>query len=218
MPERRHQLRSITLGDAPSAWAELGFEVRSTQARCAEDEVRYVALGNTAVLLGAHEPGCSGWSIDGGTPHIEGLAASEPSAPVVAGSIHPNGIESIDHVVVTTGDVDRTAAELAAAGIEQRGERSTDSYGSPMRQQFYWLGDVILELVGPGRDEPTSDEPPKLFGLALVAPDLDATTERLGDLGGTPKNAVQPGRRIAGIRGERTGVSIPLAVMSPHRG
>jgi hypothetical protein len=85
-----------------------------------------------------------------------------------------------------------------------------------MRQVFFWAGDVIVELIGPDRDEPVTDEATSFFGLALVADDLDATASRLGELLSTPKDAVQPGRRIAGLRGARVGITVPVAVMSPH--
>jgi hypothetical protein len=81
---------------------------------------------------------------------------------------------------------------------------------------FFWAGDVIVELIGPDEGEPTTDEPASVFGLALSATDLDATAAHLGDLLGTPKDAVQPGRRIAGLRGRQVGISLPIAVMSPH--
>jgi hypothetical protein len=118
--------------------------------------------------------------------------------------------------VVSTGDVERTVAAFVDVGLEMRGERATTSYGSPMRQVFFWAGDVILELIGPDRGEPVTDEAASVFGLALVADDLDATAAHLGELLSTPKDAVQPGRRIAGLRGARTGISVPVAVMSPH--
>ncbi|MCZ7629475.1 MAG: hypothetical protein M5U19_10675 [Microthrixaceae bacterium] len=199
-------------------------------------------LGNTTVVLTGTGAGFEGWSVDGITGPIDGIANLDPGVDrsALPARTHPNGITSIDHLVVGTGDIDRTAAALRDAGLQCRRERSTTAYGSPMRQQFYWLGDVILELVGPDEGEPTGTGEPTgddrfcgvcvapcathtpqnawLFGLALVSQDLDATVATLGDLAGTPRDAVQPGRRIAGIRGGRVGVSIPLAVMSPHPG
>ena len=130
--------------------------------------------------------------------------------------MHPNGIVRIDHVVVRSGDADRTVAAFEAAGLEVRGGRSTTSYGSPMRQVFLWAGDVIVELVAPDHGEPTTDEPTSVFGLALVANDLDATAAHLGELLSPPRDAVQQGRRIAGLRGREVGISLPIAVMSPH--
>lgn len=219
-----HQLRSVTLGDTPAAWSALGFAVDELP-----DGSGSVLLGATEVVLTGTGDGFEGWSVDGVDEPIESLpVVPAPARPGGAGApgAHPNGISSIDHIVVSTGDVERTTRALAAVGIEARGGRSTTSYGAPMRQVFFWLGDVILELVGPEQDEattdapttdaPTTDAPTTVFGLALVAPDLDATVQAMGDLVGEPADAVQPGRRIAGIRGRETGVSLPLAVMSPH--
>jgi hypothetical protein len=45
--------------------------------------------------------------------------------------------------------------------------------------------------------------------------DLDAAAARLGDGLGTPRDAVQPGRRIATARGA-AGLGVPLALMTPR--
>lgn len=210
--EHPRQLAEITLGDDPSGWERLGFRLDTL-----DDGSARLSVGSTSVRLTGTGGGFLDWTVEGGTPEVAGLpAGTNPGPAGVPGTAHPNGITSIDHVVVTTGDVERTAAELDAAGIDARGERSTTSYGAPMRQLFFWLGDVILELVGPAVGEPTRDDPAALFGLALVSSDIDLTVEHLGELASAPKDAVQPGRRIAGIRADRVGVSIPLAVMSPH--
>jgi hypothetical protein len=207
------QLRSLVLGDDPEAWSTLGFSVTDPGSGST------VRLGTTSILLTASGQGFEGWSIDGVDQSIDGLPrASSDDSPTSSAPEHPNGIAAIDHVVLRTGDVGRTTEALASFGIDARRGRSTTSYGDPMRQVFFWLGDIILELVGPDDGEPTTDEPSSLLGLALVATDLDATVARLGTLAGTPKDAVQPGRRIAGIRGREAGVSLPLAVMSPHTG
>ena len=50
----------------------------------------------------------------------------------------------------------------------------------------------------------------------MVADDLDATAEWLGDRVGTPKDAVQPGRRIATLRHRDLGLGLPVAIMTPH--
>lgn len=227
MDAGNRQLRLIELGDTPRAWTDAGFTVGP------DDTVR---LGETLVRLTGRGGRVLGWSIDGVDNPIDGLAVAPPAdtpssdrtssgtpSTDVPGSStdgappeHPNGISGIDHVVVLTGDVDRTVAAFAAAGIEPRGERHTDDYGSPMRQVFCWAGDVIIEIVGPETVDPQHPDPASIFGLALVADDLDATSARLGDLLATPKDAVQPGRRIAGLRGRDVGISVPIAVMSPH--
>jgi hypothetical protein len=43
----------------------------------------------------------------------------------------------------------------------------------------------------------------------------DATVERLGTPMGAPKDAVQPGRRIATLHDRELGLSVALAFMSP---
>ena len=212
------QLTTVELGDAPEVWAAAGFAV-------VDDGVR---LGSTTIRLTGSGGSFLGWSFDGLSPAddtngLDGLellepadAATRPDAVTHPNGPHPNGIVSIDHVVVRTGSCERTIAAFEQAGFQVRGGRSTTSYGSPMRQTFFWAGDVILELVGPDAGEPTTDEPTSIFGLALVAADLDRTADVLGDLLGAPKPAVQAGRRIAGLRHRQAGISLPVAVMSPH--
>jgi hypothetical protein len=203
----------MDLADTPDAWSAAGFAVVHDT----------VLLGSTLLrLTGQGAPpdgggGVLGWALDGVDGPIDSLPTCAPAPAWASDSPpHPNGIERIDHVVVRTGDQDRTLAAFGHAGIEMRGGRSTTSYGSPMRQSFLWAGDVIVELVGPDDDAATTDEAPSFFGLALVATDLDATAASLGELLSPPKEAVQPGRRIAGLRGAKVGISVPLAVMSPH--
>lgn len=205
------QLTTIVLGDPPDAWAAAGFHVGPSG----------VLLGSTTVRLTGSGDGFEGWSLAGIDAALDGLptAPAEPETdgdPGDRSAPNPNGINRIDHLVVRTGDCDRTVQAFTAAGLEVRGGRSTTSYGAPMRQVFFWAGDVILELVGPDRGEPTTDEPTSIFGLALVADDLDRTARLLGERLGTPKEAVQPGRSIAGLCTKPLGITLPIAVMSPH--
>ncbi len=227
------QLELLRLGDTAAAWSAAGFFV-SAEAT--------VTLGQTIIqCTGQGEP-FQGWQIQGCQiqdcqiqgSQIQGsgssisehssidglrlLAASDqgPRLNSVASQPHPNGITSIDHIVVSTGDSQRSIAAFESAGFEVRGSRSTSSYGSPMRQTFFWAGDVIVELMGPDLGEATSESPAQIFGLALVAADLDSTAAALGELLGTPKAAVQTGRQIARLRTNSVGIGLPIAVMSPH--
>ncbi len=59
------------------------------------------------------------------------------------------------------------------------------------------------------------DRPATFWGLALVTDDLDATAAGLGAACTTPKQAVQPGRRIATLKTRDLGISVPIAFMSP---
>lgn len=215
MTTTNHQLTTVRLAEAPDAWRRAGFRV-DRDGRC--------TLGSTTLVLvdpststTPHDPdspeGPPAWHLEA-TPAIDGIPTC---AAVQRGpDDHPNGIVGIDHVVVRSGDADRTVAAFESAGMDARGGRSTTSYGSPMRQVFFWAGDVIVELIGPDLGEPPTDEPTAIWGLALVADDLDLTTQRLGGLLSAPKDAVQLGRRIAGLRGREVGIGLPVAVMSPH--
>jgi len=201
-----HQLTTIALAEEPDAWRAAGFDV---------DRDGSLQLGRTVLLLrGADGP--TGWSIDGVDGPIDGLATCDPVPADHDATPHPNGITSIDHVVVLTGDNERTVAAFETAGFEVRATRSTTNYGDAQRQTFFWAGDVIIELVGPEEGAPTHDQPTSIFGLALAAVDLDRTAEELGTLLGAPKDAVQAGRRIAGLRGSKVGIHLPVAVMSHH--
>ena len=232
------QLELLRLGDTAAAWSAAGFFV-SAEATVTLGQTIIQCTGQGEPFQGWQIQGCQiqgrqiqGRQIQGSQiqgsgsstpehPSIDGLRllpASDqgPSLNSVASQPHPNGITSIDHIVVSTGDSQRSIAAFESAGFEVRGSRSTSSYGSPMRQTFFWAGDVIVELMGPDLGEATSESPAQIFGLALVAADLDSTAAALGELLGTPKAAVQTGRQIARLRTNSVGIGLPIAVMSPH--
>ncbi|MGB0501850.1 MAG: glyoxalase, partial [Acidimicrobiales bacterium] len=100
------------------------------------------------------------------------------------------------------------------AGLQRRRTRRFQVGVETRRQDFFWLGDVILELVGVDGAEGTGDA--TFWGLALECDDLDLAARRLGEALGTVKDAVQPGRRIATVRTKELGISVPIALMSPH--
>jgi hypothetical protein len=116
----------------------------------------------------------------------------------------------VDHVVVATPDFDRTTRALAQAGLQLRRARAA---GDRAQQGFYVIGDALAEVVGPLT--PDGDGPATFWGVTLVSADLDATCAALGDLISTPRDAVQPGRRIATVRAA-AGLGTAVAVMSPR--
>ncbi len=82
-----------------------------------------------------------------------------------------------------------------------------------MRQGFHRIGrgGLIVELVE--RPE-IPDGPAAFWGLVVIVDDLDVACELLGpDRISAPKNAVQPGRRIATIRSD-AGLGLPVALMT----
>jgi len=78
---------------------------------------------------------------------------------------------------------------LEEAGLNLEGVRKFGNTPNRMRQSFFWLGDVILELVGP--DNPTPEGRPSFWGLALVSSDIDETVRKMGKLCSPVKDAVQ---------------------------
>ena len=58
------------------------------------------------------------------------------------------------------------------------------------------------------------DGPASFWGLVVNVADIDAACERIGEgRVSPPKDAVQPGRRIATVRGE-VGLGLPVALMT----
>jgi hypothetical protein len=165
--------------------------------------------------LGASgDGGLAGWALRGldRPVDLDGLATIPSGAPQRAPappSAHPNGAVAIDHVVVRTPDLARTTAALEAIGLRSRRVREVGR----MRQSFFVLGGALLELVGPA--EPDGDGPASFWGLVAAVADLDAACAALGDLVEAPRDAVQPGRRIAVVRRE-AGLGTAFALMSPR--
>lgn len=201
---------SLSTSDDPAAWRDAGFTVEGDEC----------VLGDVRLRFDAGTPGISAWTVfhpdeAPGTRSIDGLPTElvdEPPAPP-AGR-HPNGVRGFDHLVVSTSDIDRTTAALAAIGVEPRRTRDTTAGDAPLRQRFFRMG-TIIELIGPPEPD-GSDRPAAFWGVALVSDDIDATAATLGDRLGPVKDAVQPGRRIATLRTRELGISVPVAFMTPH--
>src|SRR6185436_4145406 len=126
----------------------------------------------------------------------------------------PNGSQHIDHVVLLTPNLARTVEALASIGLTPRGERDSDTYGAPMRQVFFRMGEVILELIG--QIDSAGEGSPGFFGIAVTVDDLDALATQLGERLGEAKEAVQEGRRIATLRHREVGMSVATAFMTPE--
>ena len=201
------ELAGLTLADPPDPWRAAGFTVDADgTARVGAVQLRLVGREHGKFLLGWAWRGLTG---DG---PIDGIATTTTDESKCEPRTHPNGVTLLDHVVVTTQDLDRTVAAFTARGLDVRRVRHTDQYGPPFRQVFFRGGEVIIELIGP--DTPTGDAPARLYGLAFTVADLDATATRLGEGLGRVKDAVQPGRRIATLRQRDLGISVPVAFMS----
>ena len=192
-------------------WSTAGFAVEDAVVRAGTVRVR-LAGGDAG-------RGIVSWSLrDVPTVDIDGLPGTASDAAPAEPGEHPNGTERIDHVVVVTPDLERTTAALARAGIERRRVREVPmGEGRTLHQGFFRLGGVILEVVDGMPLDPTAEPAPgapaAFWGLVFVVGDLDAAAARLGDRLGTPRDAVQPGQRIATFRRE-AGLGLPVALIS----
>lgn len=203
-------LDELLVADAADAWRACGFAVDGDVCVVGEVRIRFAPEGRR---------GLSGWSLRGvGSTELDGLPTtrSEHSAPVTA-PVHPNGVAGLDHVVAISSDLDRTVAALEAAGLDLRRIREEPTPAGAPRQAFFRLGAPILEVVqepAEATERAGGDRPAFFWGLAFVAPDLDATVAHLGEGASEPRDAVQPGRRIATLR-RSAGLSLPVALMTP---
>ena len=203
----------ILVGDPREAWEAAGFTVDADgSCRIGQVRVRLVGRDGGKRILG--------WSLRDAPPArladgtLDGVPTTASDDPPVEPASHPNGARYIDHVVLLTPDLARTTEALGAIGVTPRGERDSDTYGAPMRQVFFRLGEVILELIGQP-DNPGEGDP-GFFGLAITVDDLDAAGRLLGEHLGQPKDAVQEGRRIATLRHREVGMSVATAFMTPE--
>ena len=165
--------------------------------------------------------GIVAWSVRGaGSLDLDGLPTSASDGPPAAGEPHPNGVVSIDHVVVISPDLDRTASALREGGFDLRRLREGPTPGGSPRQAFFRMGEVILEVVeAPAGTRIASDPsgPARLWGISFLVEELDRTATALGGLLGEPREAVQPGRRIATLKKE-AGLGPAIAFMTPGPG
>jgi hypothetical protein len=201
----------LRVGDAPESWAALGFVVDGDVC----------VVGGMRIRLAGTDSGkgLTGWSLrDFGGDDLDGLPTlrSDRPSPTEAPK-HPNGIAAIDHVVAISSDLDRTVAALQAAGLDLRRIREEPTPAGAPRQAFFRLGTVILEVVQAPEEaieRTRGDRPAFFWGLAFVAPDLDATAASLGDSVSEIRPAIQPGRRIATLR-RAAGLTVPVALITP---
>lgn len=188
----RPELDEIVVGDAPAAWEALGLTLFDGVVPIGGVRVRPTGEGGGIVS-------CSFTALE--ATETGGLPIIRSAAPRSRSVKHALGVTAVDHVVALTPRLDATVEALRHAGFDYRRTRG--------RQAFFVAGPCLLEVVA-------SDEGvPRFWGLTLVAEDLEAAVERLGDSAGAIKDAVQPGRRIAPLTRE-AGLSVPVALMSPR--
>ena len=203
----------LFIADEPGAWRAAGFDLRDDVCEVGTVRLRLEGPGRGRGIVA--------WSLrDARSLELDGLETRASESEPAAGERHPNGVVSIDHIVVITPDLDRTVAVLRGAGLDLRRLREGPTPGGSPRQAFFRMGELILELVAaPQGTKIASDPrgPARLWGISFLVEEIEATAAVLGDLLGAARDAVQPGRRIATLRRE-AGLGPAIAFMTPGPG
>jgi hypothetical protein len=208
-------IAGLVLADEPERWAALGFAVEGDAVRLGAVRLRLAGENAGRGIVGWSLRGVSSSELDG-MPTTLADGAEAGGAPAE----HPNGVLAVDHVVAMTPALERTVQALRDAGLDLRRIREQPTPAGAPRQAFFRLGAEILEVVQEpahviaARGDGGADRSARLWGLALLAPDLDRTVAALGEHAGEARDAVQPGRRIATVR-RSAGLAVPVALMSP---
>jgi hypothetical protein len=197
------------------AWRAVGFHVEPSPD---DPHAGMVRLGGIRLRLtgGTTGGGITAWVLadapDATITEIDGLRTTHGEPPDGPPQVHPNGVSSLDHIVINTARLEHTCEALAAA-TDAPLKRIRDA--GPIRQGFHRLGELIVEVVThPGITATAAT----FWGLACNVDDIDALFARCGDGSmSPPKDAVQPGRRIASFR-IGAGLGTPVAVMTPRPG
>jgi hypothetical protein len=193
---------SLHVAGPEAPWTGVGLRVENGWSWIGGTALRFDASDAPAAL--------TGWTLlgDGGASSIDGLATQWVPDADLASWEHPLGARSFDHVVVMTSSLERTCGAI---------ERET---GAPLkrvreagavRQGFHRIGAMVVEVVESAQVRAGTAS---FWGFVLVVDDLDAAASGLGeDVVSPPKDAVQPGRRIATFR-RAAGLVLPTALMS----
>ncbi len=125
-------------------------------------------------------------------------------------------ILAMDHVVILTGDPERSAALYGARlGLDMALDRSHPDWG---RLMFFRCGDLIVETVqrpGVGAD-PARD---RLYGVSWRVADADAARARLISSGidaSDVRIGRQPGTRVLTVRNGTCGIPTLLVERTPR--
>lgn len=216
MSDTRPTVEEIRVAADGAAWSAAGFRVdRDGFARVGSVALRLAGPAAGKRIVSCVLRGVEADDFDG-LPIARADGSAEPENTPSPAPPHPNGVTLIDHVVAFTPDLDRTVAAGQALGLDLRRVRDEPAPAGSPRQAFFRLGELMLEVAqAPDGSPLAGDSPARFYGLAFVVEDVDATAASLGDLCGEPRDAIQPGRRIATARKE-AGLGLPVAFMSPR--
>jgi hypothetical protein len=202
----------LTVADAADDWRNAGFEVEDDAFVVGSIRVRLVGTSAGRGIVECAMRDITTQNADG-LPLPRSLAEPRPAR---AGP-HPNGAVALDHLVAFSSNLERTISALQDAGLDLRRLREEPTPGGAPRQAFFRLAEVILEVIErppSSREDRDPTAPARFWGLAFLVEDLDRSAAYLGDRLGEPRDAVQPGRRIATLRRD-VGPKTAIAFMTP---
>jgi hypothetical protein len=202
----------LRLAGPADPWREAGFDVEDDSLVIGSVRIRFAENGDGRGIIE-----CAMRDLEIEEP--DGLPIHRSDAPTreARSDSHPNGAIGLDHLVAFCASLERTIPALEEAGLDLRRLREEPTPAGAPRQAFFRLAEVILEVIEapPGsHEERNPDAASRFWGLAFSVRDLDASAEYLGDRLGEPRDAVQPGRRIATVRRE-AGLGTAVAFMTP---
>jgi hypothetical protein len=198
------RIAQLVVGGQPTAWSSIGLTLVDGISSVGDFSLRFDD---------SLEPGIASWTLSGciGDGDIDGILTThgDLTQPAKPDSTIMD-IVGVDHVVVFTNDLERTSTEVARVTGEPL--KRIREAGDGVRQGFHRLGSVIVEIVEQKRVEQTF-----LWGFVLNVNNLDEVARHFGpDVLSPPRDAVQPGRRIAAFRGG-VGLGTAVALMTPER-
>jgi catechol 2,3-dioxygenase-like lactoylglutathione lyase family enzyme len=129
------------------------------------------------------------------------LAQERPLSVTIAAA----PVTAMDHAVISTADSERAAALYGARlGLDMALDRSHPDWG---RLMFFRCGDLVVEVVRPGKD--TDADHDRLWGLSWRVADIDATRSRLVSSGvdvSDVRAGRKPGTRVLTVHSGACGI------------
>ena len=202
----------ITVNDKISEWRKLGFVI----PECGCLKVGEIKVNLQQELFPFKDRGILDWgfsSIPSNLTDIDGIPVETNSCSCDREETsHPNGVNSVDHIVLKTSNWQKVDKILSEIGILSRKVRVDEKKGITF--VFYRPSKTIIEMICP--TDQNIMEPSALWGITFASTDIDLTHSVLSGCTKEPWKAVQPGRRITTLVAGKHDISIPVAFISPH--
>ena len=197
----------LTVAGDPETWRSIGLAVGG------DGLIPLFGTGLKIVLpVRADDAGIVGWGFSGieSVQQIAGLPVDVVDAATPSFADHALGATGLDHVVIMTSSLETVSdAVTDATGCALKRTRELGA----ITQGFHRIGrgGLIVEIV----EHPDYNRgEAEFWGLVINVDDLDAACALLGpERVSEPKDAVQPGRRIATIRSQ-VGLGTAVALMT----